>query len=37
MHLMSGEAAMDDNDVRDALEAHWAASDANDFDAEHRI
>jgi len=37
MHLMSGEAAMDDNNVRDALEAHWAASDANDFDAEHRI
>lgn len=28
---------MNDDDVRDALEAHWAASDANDFDAEHRI
>jgi ketosteroid isomerase-like protein len=26
-----------DADVRSALETHWAASDANDFDAEHRI
>ncbi|WP_445163893.1 nuclear transport factor 2 family protein [Mycobacterium sp. Dal123C01] len=26
-----------DADVRGALETHWAASDANDFDAEHRI
>ncbi|AMW18900.1 nuclear transport factor 2 family protein [Mycobacteroides chelonae] len=28
---------MTDTDPRDALEAHWAASDANDFDAEHRV
>jgi hypothetical protein len=28
---------MGDNAIREALEAHWAASDANDFDAEHRI
>jgi hypothetical protein len=28
---------MNDSDVRGALEAHWAASDVNDFDAEHRI
>ncbi len=28
---------MDDNEVRDALRRHWAASDANDFDAEHDI
>ena len=28
---------MQDNDVRDALLRHWAASDANDFDTEHRI
>ena len=28
---------MHDNDVRDALQTHWAASDANDFDTEHRI
>ena len=28
---------MSDDDVRDALLAHWAASDANDFDVEHRI
>lgn len=28
---------MDDRIVRTALERHWAASDANDFDAEHEI
>ena len=28
---------MRDDDVRDALQRHWAASDANDFDAEHAI
>ncbi|MBI3227069.1 MAG: nuclear transport factor 2 family protein [Mycolicibacterium cosmeticum] len=28
---------MDDRDIRHALETHWAASDENDFDAEHRI
>jgi SnoaL-like protein len=28
---------MGDDDVRNALEQHWAASDANDFVAEHRI
>ncbi len=28
---------MHDDDVRDALRQHWAASDANDFEAEHRI
>lgn len=28
---------MYDDDVRDALQQHWAASDLNDFDAEHRI
>ena len=28
---------MRDDDVRDALQRHWAASDANDFDTEHRI
>jgi SnoaL-like domain len=26
-----------DEDVRCALETHWAASDVNDFDTEHRI
>jgi ketosteroid isomerase-like protein len=26
-----------DDDVRGALENHWAASDANDFDTEHQI
>ncbi len=28
---------MDDRQVRAALDQHWAASDANDFEAEHRI
>jgi ketosteroid isomerase-like protein len=28
---------MHDDDVRAALQRHWAASDANDFEAEHRI
>ncbi len=28
---------MHDRDIHAALDAHWAASDAGDFDAEHRI
>ena len=28
---------MDENGVREALNRHWAASDANDFDVEHDI
>jgi hypothetical protein len=28
---------MDEREIRAALDRHWAASDANDFDAEHRI
>ena len=28
---------MDDREIRHALEAHWSASDDNDFDTEHRI
>src|ERR1700760_1992590 len=28
---------MEDREIRAALERHWAASDANDFDAEHEI
>jgi SnoaL-like domain len=28
---------MDDNEIREALNRHWVASDANDFDAEHDI
>jgi hypothetical protein len=28
---------MSEDDVRVALERHWTASDANDFDAEHEI
>jgi hypothetical protein len=28
---------MTDQEIRSALDLHWAASDANDFEAEHRI
>jgi hypothetical protein len=28
---------MEDREIRAALDQHWAASDANDFEAEHRI
>ncbi len=28
---------MDDDEIRAALNLHWAASDASDFEAEHRI
>jgi hypothetical protein len=28
---------MDENEIRKALDRHWAASDANDFDVEHDI
>jgi hypothetical protein len=28
---------MEDRDIRAALDRHWAASDANDFEAEHQI
>ena len=28
---------MHDDDIRAALQRHWTASDANDFEAEHRI
>jgi SnoaL-like domain len=28
---------MEDSDIREALNRHWAASDANDFEAEHQI
>ena len=27
----------DDPDIRAALDAHWSASDANDFETEHQI
>ena len=28
---------MNDNEIRRAIQTHWAASDANDFDTEHQI
>ena len=28
---------MEDREIRAALERHWAASDANDFEGEHQI
>jgi hypothetical protein len=34
---MIGDAMPSDANIRAALERHWAASDANDFDTEHQI
>ncbi|MFZ0523587.1 MAG: nuclear transport factor 2 family protein [Candidatus Acidiferrales bacterium] len=31
------EQSMQEQQIRAALDQHWAASDANDFDTEHRI
>src|SRR5215467_11652904 len=33
----AGKIEMEDHDIRAALDRHWAASDANDFEAEHQI
>ena len=33
----NGSSRMDENEIREALNRHWAASDANDFDVEHNI
>lgn len=30
-------SSMDEHEIRQALDRHWAASDANDFDVEHAI
>jgi len=32
-----GKTEMEDHDIRAALDLHWAASDTNDFEAEHQI
>src|SRR5216684_1032796 len=32
-----GTIAMEDREIRAALDLHWAASDANDFEVEHQI
>ena len=32
-----GKIEMEDRKIRAALDRHWAASDANDFEAEHQI
>jgi hypothetical protein len=32
-----GKIEIEDHDIRAALDRHWAASDANDFEAEHQI
>jgi ketosteroid isomerase-like protein len=32
-----GSSDMSENEIRDALDRHWAASDANDFEVEHDI
>jgi hypothetical protein len=35
--MNSGSSNMDENVIREALNRHWAASDANDFEVEHDI
>src|SRR5271156_3872871 len=35
--MTSGKIGIEDRDIRAALDAHWAASDANEFDIEHDI
>src|SRR5947208_15051444 len=35
--LMAQEGDTRDQEIRAALDRHWAASDANDFEAEHSI
>src|SRR5277367_5335915 len=35
--IRNGSGDMDGNEIREALDRHWAASDANDFDVEHDI
>jgi hypothetical protein len=35
--LLAGESSMRDEEIREALNQHWAASDADDFNAEHAI
>jgi hypothetical protein len=33
----NGSGSMDENEIREALNRHWAASDRNDFNVEHDI
>src|SRR6202047_4265246 len=35
--VMRGKIGMEDREIRAALDVHWAASDANDFEVEHQI
>jgi hypothetical protein len=35
--MTQGNIEMEAGDIRAALDAHWAASDANDFELEHQI
>ena len=37
VYPLEGKMAMGDEDLRDALRRHWAASDVNDFATEHQI
>ena len=34
---MAQEGDVSEQEIRAALDQHWAASDANDFETEHRI
>jgi len=33
----NGSGNMDENEIREALNRHWAAADANDFEGEHDL
>ena len=35
--VIRGKIEMENRDIRAALDLHWAASDANDFEVEHQI
>jgi hypothetical protein len=35
--LLAGVTGVEEREIRTALDLHWAASDANDFAAEHQI
>jgi hypothetical protein len=35
--MTQGKIGIEDSAIRAGLDAHWAASDANDFDVEHEI
>jgi hypothetical protein len=35
--IRNGSGSMNENEIREILDRHWAAADANDFDVEHDL